>query len=177
MSDNIEELEQQVLAHLDDGLSMSLGLTTTDSEYSISFIKEKLILCSTFQERLSDIMMKLTRVSIEATRMGFAAKQRLDLRYNERKSSQDYQDQPREKKTVWLQSAIKDQQEAAERWNALRRVVSEVKDAIGERAQTMKRLDSDLRLHSKLLEMVPPEGRGATSPGSYTGSHAGEIEL
>lgn len=174
---NPEEVEARVLQLLDDGSSMTLGLTTEDSDYNIDFVRQKLALCSTYLERLSDISMKLTRISVEVTRAARGVSQTLKIRMNQLKATDGYREQSREQKTPWLLSATRGEQEAAERWNGLRSVVSEVKDAIGERAQTMKRLDSDLRLHSKLIELAPQEGRGATSPRSYTGSSASEIDI
>lgn len=168
--DIIVELETKVLGHLDGALGMELKLSGDDGDYSLQFVRQKLALCSTFQERLSDIMMKLTRISIDVTKQMAASRYLHEAKVAEVKASGPYKDAPREHKGNLLRANTQEEQNLSDRWITLRRVVSEIKEAIGERAQTMKRLDSDLRLHSRLLEMVPPENRGSTSPTSFTGS-------
>jgi len=133
--------------------------------------------CSTYQERISDVMMKLTKVSIEVQKVAHGKKLELLFKTNELKDSKEYKELPRNDKTAWLQVQLSKTQDEAESWNSLKRVVSEVKEAVGERAQTLKRLDSDLRLHTKLLEMSNEEGRGASSPASFTGSASEGVDI
>jgi len=176
MSD-IADLEERVMALLDDAMSMSLGLSEDDSLYNLIFIREKVAKCSTYQERISDVMMKLTKVSIEVQKVAHGKKLELLFKTNELKDSKEYKEAPRNEKTAWLQTQLMGAQDEAESWNTLKRVVSEVKEAVGERAQTLKRLDSDLRLHTRLLEMSNEEGRGASSPGAFTGSSSEEVDI
>jgi len=172
-----EDLENEVLQLLDDGMNMRLGLSTDDSDYSLHFIRQKVALCSTYQERLSDIMMKLSRISLETTRVASGRHRLLEMKRSELKGSTTYAEQPRDQKTPWLEGKLQELREEAERWSSLKRVVSEVKEAIVERAQTMKRLDSDLRLHTRLIEVQGPEGQGATSPKAYTGTSSTEVDI
>ncbi|HEC60638.1 MAG TPA: hypothetical protein ENI27_00095 [bacterium] len=174
---DIEELNEQVMGLLDDAQAMKIGLTTDESKYNLYFIREKVTRCATYQERISDVMMKLTRVSIEVQRIAMGKKLELMFKTNELKSGDEYKDLSRDEKTSWLQSNLRGAQEETESWISLKRVVSEVKEAIGERANTLKRLDSDLRLHTKLLEMMGEEGRGATSPTAFTGSNSEEVDI
>lgn len=172
-----EILEERILGLLDTATGMQLGLSEEDSDYTLDFLKKKLAMCSYYTERLSDIMMELTKISLEATRISSSKNNLLSLKHNELKASSTYSEQPRDKKTSWLESQLGTYRGEAERWNMLRRVVSEVKDAVGERGQTMKRLDSDLRLHSKLLEMTPPGARGAAAPTGFQGSSSDELDI
>lgn len=89
----------------------------------------------------------------------------------------DSQPRPRDRKTAWLEQELQGLREEAEQWKLFKGVVSEVRKAVEERSQTMKRLDSSLRLHAKLIEMAPPEGRGPTSSNAYTGPKAGEVDI
>ena len=61
----------------------------------------------------------------------------------------------------------------AERWMQLKRAVSEVREAVGERAAMIRRLDSDLRLHARLYE-VKVAGGALPPPGFKPGSSKGE---
>lgn len=176
MSD-IKELETRVLSLLDDATSMTLGLSEDDSEYSLIFIREKVAKCSTYQERISDVMMKLTKVSIEVQKVAHGKKLELLYKTSELKDGAEYKEMHMHHKTPWLDMQLAEAKDEAESWNSLKRVVSEVKEAVGERAQTLKRLDSDLRLHTKLLEMSNEEGRGASSPTAFTGSSSEEVDI
>jgi len=176
MSD-IQALGEEVMSLLDDAMKMVVGLSEDDSQYNLMFIREKVAKCATYQEKISDVMMKLTRVSIEVQRVAAGKKLGLLQKKNTLKGSEEYKAQLREDKAAWYQEQIGADEEAAEEWNTLKRVVSEVKEAVSERAQTLKRIDSDLRLHTKLLEMSNEEGRGASSPHSYTGSNSPEMDI
>lgn len=163
------EIEAKVLEFLDDAIAMELKLTEDENDYSLHFVREKLAKCGTYLERLSDLQMKLTKLSIDVTKKQAAVQGLYHSRLIEVRGSEVYRNAPRHAKADLLTEGCLGAHVECESWMALKRMVSEVKEAIGDRAQTMKRLDSDLRLHSKLLEMVPHEGRGATHPSSYTG--------
>ena len=165
------------MALLDDAMDMKLGLSEDDSDYNIFFIREKVTKCATYQERISDVMMRLTRVSIEVQKVAHGKKLALTFETNEVRDGLEYKELPQNEKTGWLQNKLKEATDVAESWNTLKRVVSEVKEAVSERASTLKRLDSDLRLHTKLLEMSNEEGRGASSPTGFTGSKTAVLDI
>lgn len=160
------------MALMDDAMALSLGLSEDDSVYDLTFISKKLAICATYQERLSDIMMKLTMRSIEVHRVSSGQRRLLEMKERELKEGVEYAALAREEKGPWLGKNLQERRDEAERWNTLKRVVLEVKEAVSERAQMMKRLDSDLRLHSKLYEAKV--AAGATSRRSFTGTdHSG----
>lgn len=169
------ELEEQIMDLLDNGQSMKVGLSEEDSDYDLNFISSKLAKLSVYQERLSDIQMKLTRISLEVKRVGSQKSSILRLKEREIRSSDEYHNLTREEKTPWLATQLETVREDAEEWKILGQLVSEVKEAIGERAGTMKRLDSDIRLHAKIFEAKV--AAGATSPSSYTGNSTEEVEI
>jgi len=174
----IEFVETDILTLLDHALETNLNMVEDEDAYDIPYISKKLAQVGVFQERLSDIMMKLTKYSIEITRQSSNSKSLLDLAEQTYRDSDTYKHLPRDEKTNWLQSQLNKDRELNERWAVLKRIVSEVKDAVTERAQTMKRLDSDLRLHSKLYESKGhTKATGGSSPTAYTGNAQGDMSI
>lgn len=170
-----DEVEAQLLSYLDDAATLQVGMAEDDSQYTLNFISEKLALASLYQERLGDLGMKIARLSIEVRRASGAAQSLLKLKHRQFKGSVDYQDLPRDEKSLWLEDQLSDYQEDHEGWKLLQSMVSEVKEAVADQANVVKRIDSDLRLHSKLYEQKV--AAGATSPDSYTGNNTDEIEI
>jgi hypothetical protein len=173
-----EEIEAEVEHLLDQAIAHQLGMSEHDTDYKLTYISEKLAKVSHMIEALSDIQMKLARISLKVTKQTGNAKSLLALKERQAKDSPEYRAQTREHKSVWLANQLISEQDTAVKWAGLHRVVSEVKEAVAERAQTMKRLDSDIRLHAKLYETKVAAGAaGATSPTSYTGSESPELDL
>lgn len=156
-------------------MSMQVGLTDDDSDYDLVYISDKLKKVSVYQERLSDIQMMLTRMSLEIIKMARATQGVLNIRERELKATEDYRDTPLNEKALWMANHLGEVGKEAENWRLLSKMVSEVKDAVAERAGTMKRLDSDIRLHTKIYEAKVVAG--ATSPTSYSGSSVKEVDI
>jgi phosphoglycerate-specific signal transduction histidine kinase len=174
-AERTDELEEKVLKLFEEAAALRPGLSIDDSVYDLNYITEKLTSISTGLEKLSDIMMSLSRISLETTRAANSASTALDLANKEGKASPDYVDQPREQRSFWLANQTQTQREATERWQQLQRIVSEVKEAVADRVGTMKRLDSDIRMHRQLLEAKVHAG--ATSPASYKGQKTPDLSL
>lgn len=172
---SVEELEEQLNGWLEQAMSMTVGLSMDDSAYDLNFISEKLALISVFQERLSDIMMKLTQFGLQISKRSRAEGAKRTLRLKELKASEQYADLPVNEKSYWLANQLQLQEEEAEKWSTIAHMVSEIRSAVGERAATMKRLDSDIRLHTKIYEAKV--AAGATSPSSYTGNSTKDLDL
>lgn len=153
---------------LDLALSMRLGLTADDAAYDVPFISQKIAVCSKFQEDLADAMARLARINIEVHRVEASLRGLLPLKELQFKGTSQYEQMDRDKKSLWLTTTLEPDRLELERWNGLKRAVSEVQRAVNEKAQTMKRLDSDLRLQAKLFETR--YGAGATSPVRPTAS-------
>jgi hypothetical protein len=168
-----EKLEHDALELLDHALAMKLGLSEDDSD--LHFIGEKLAKVGVFQERLSDIQIELTKTAIEATRVHRGLSTSIRLKEKQAKASDHYANLPLNEKGFWLENQHADLKEQASRWNQLSSVVSEIRNAVTERTTTMKRLDSDLRLHARIYEAKV--AAGATSPSSYKGNNTKEIDL
>lgn len=172
---NPEQVENQLLALLDQAMAMQVGLSDDDSEYDLNYISDKLKRVSVYQERLSDIMMKLTRISLEVTKVSRSTQGLVNIKLRELKATDDYRDTPLNEKALWTANQLGDTEKEAEAWRVLSKMVSEVKEAVAERAGTMKRLDSDIRLHTKIYEAKV--AAGATSPASYTGTSTEEVDI
>jgi len=128
-------------------------------------------------ETLSDLLMELTRVAIQVTPMALNTKSLLDLKEEDLKASDDYEQIQRSKKRAWVREQLGDLPADAERWMNLKRAVLEVREAVGERAQTIKRLDSDLRLHARLYEAGMAAGAQPRPGFGSQGSTAPELSI
>lgn len=177
-----DDIEAFALEWLDALLGFKLGLREDDSEYDLVFLGQKLAQCAWATEQVSDALFQLSRVSIEVVKAETAAHRVWESKVRELKASPDYQSQDRDQKTPFLQARCLEQEERALRWTGVKKLVSEVKDAVGQRGQDLKRLDSDLRLTARLLEAKLASGaagkgtpqRGAKAPG---GAQEGELDI
>lgn len=175
MNKDPTQLESEATTLLDRALSMRLELSEDDSDYDLHFISQKLAKVGVYLERLSDIQMDLTRTAIVATRQHKTLSARVRIQEKQAKASDEYYSLPTNEKAYWLENRLTDLKEQAGTWAQLAATVSEVRNAVTERATTMKRLDSDLRLHARIYEAKV--AAGATSPSSYKGNNTSEIDL
>lgn len=170
-----KKVEAKAEALHEAAMDLTLGMSDQDSMYDLTYIRTKLAQATSHIEKLSDILMELTKISLNVTNMVGQGKALLRVRETELKETEEFKELSRHEKTAWLTSQLQDEREENEAWMLLYRMVSTVKDSVSDRAQTMKRLDSDIRLHAKLYEQGVASG--ATSPTSYKGSNTTEIDL
>ena len=152
-----------------------LDLSPDSEEYDLHYISKKLAACTHHQEQLSTLLLNLTRVNLAVTNMNRGASTALELKSRQLKDSEDYKCLPRDEKSTWLAGQLQNLREEADAWIDLRKAVSEVREAVAERASTMKRLDSDLRLHSKLYETKVSQG--AIPRPTYSANPDDDIDL
>lgn len=164
---HLEALFEQAETHV--------GLSEDDSVYDLHYISGKLALLSSHLETLSDIQFSLTKISLEVRRKVGALKSLLTVRERELKGGLEYIETPRDQKSVWLGNQLQELRELFEGWQFTERMVSEIREAVDDRSGILKRLDSDLRLHSKLYEAKVTHG--AHSPASLPGGDAKDIDL
>jgi hypothetical protein len=175
MPTTLQGIEEFILASLDEALGMELGLSEDDSDYDLNFITSKLAKVSVYQEKLSDMMLRLTRVGLEINRVATTKASALKFRDSKLRNTTEYKNTPSALRGEWLSNQLDDARKDSEQWTLLKSAVSSVKDAVAERASTMKRLDSDLRLQTRLLEARI--AAGASSPYSFPGNGTDDIEL
>lgn len=170
-----EQIEERILTILDEALNMRLELDEDESVYNITYISNKVAKCARFQERLSDMTMELTKIQIPLSQLIAGEHARLRRKTEELKASAEYENEPRSNKTAWLSNQLEADRDTEIRWSALKTAVSQVKEAVVDRASTMKRLDSDLRLQSKLYEQKV--AAGATPPPTFNGDKDEGLDL
>jgi len=100
----------------------------------------------------------------------------LKVRLGLMKGSDSYDSLSRSEKSSWLQEHIEEEENEVNDWALARMVVLEVKDAIGDRIQMFRRLDSDIRLHERMLTAQSESERLAPSEFSPT-SDSEEVRL
>jgi len=169
------EIEETILGYLEHAIEMRLELSEDDSDYDLHFITKKVAQVSAYTERLSDMMLQLTKIGIQCTRCAGDMAASMRLKTESLKASEEYGDTPRSARAEWLSNQLEGPREEAERWKQIAAAVSSIKEAVAERASTMKRLDSDLRLQSKLLEAKI--AAGATSSNSFLGAGTSSIDI
>lgn len=145
--------EEVVMGYLHQLMEMKLDLSSEEGDYDIRYIGAKLAMCSSLLEKMGDIQLKLTKISLEVTKVWAGLDVSLRLMEERLKASDTYQEQPRETKALWLSSSMDSSRDVLVRFTYLRKVVSEVRGALAEKIQMVKRLDSDIRLQQKLLEV------------------------
>lgn len=182
MGDHMKSLQvdaasllQIALRLLDDAEAMRLRLRKDDAAYDINFIRTKLGIAGVYMERLCDIQMKLTRMSIDTNTMIERTKSNYHQRDAELKMSVPYQKLPRTEKGPWLAQQLAQERSELDSWIHLSRSLAEVREAVSSKAQTMNRLDSQLRAHAKLFEHGVRAG--ATSATAYTGADLDPVDV
>lgn len=158
-TDQVLEMAGKIL---DVTMMMELQLSENEVDYDLPYICQKLAQCSVFMERLSDAHMKLTQISVGTKNKLYRAQGLLKIGKKDAEMNGDYE------------KLMKLEVDVAE-WNHARRMVEEVRDAVKDRAQLMKRLDSDIRLHQRLLE--DKVKAGASTGIGYQGKTADDLNL
>jgi len=126
-----EHLTDVVHSLFEEAAALQLNLSHDDSVYDLNYISDKLAKSSFVQEKLAELQMRLTRISLVVIRAGG--------------------------------------------YDKLRKTIKEVKEAVANQVQTMRRLDSDIRLHHKLLEAKV--AAGADGIMGYKSDKKDEINL
>ena len=156
------EIESQVMLYLDRVIDLKLELSEDDSVYTLPYLREKLTTCSRQLELASDIGMALTKIQIELRRLVSSKSGLVSIKTMEWRATEEYLKQPSAIRTAWLSQKVMKEHIDFVEWESSLKMVLEVKEAVSEKMTILKRLDSDLRLQTKLLEMAPPEAQGPT---------------
>lgn len=144
--------DELVRGFLDEAISLKLNLSGDEEVYDLQYIGDRLAQCSMCMEKLSEIQLGLTRISLEVIKKSSAAEAYVRRLEERLRGSLEYDELPRDKKAAWLQDKLNVARDNSGSFSYLRRVVSEVRGAVADKIQMFRRLDSDVRLHQKLLE-------------------------
>lgn len=169
--EKMESAETVLLKILEDATSLRIGLDEEDSEFDLEFITTKLRKIAIYHERISDLGMQVSKISIEV-RNGLTAAVNIARHKEAEYRANGYLAEPRDDRRNWLEDKLAPFETDKNLWKGLVAVVSEVKVAVESKAGTLKRLDSDLRLHVKIIEQAGTAG--ITNPNSW--NKAGRIE-
>jgi len=173
-----EKVQERVLEILEAVLPLKIGLSEDDSVYDLSFLSQKLALCSATMEKLSEFQLALTRINMDVINATDYLRIQIGAQERGFKDSDQYKDLPRDQKSAWVHSQVGELKDVLESWQSLKRMVSEVKEAVGERVQTIKRLDSDIRLHKGLIEAKVAAGAASADNSlRFDPSTEGDIKL
>jgi hypothetical protein len=160
-----QDLEQRLLLLHEEALGMELDISGDDEAYTLKYISEKLAKCSFILERLNRIQGELAKISLELINRRGRTAPMLRIKEKEFKASSEYQELDRNSKGHWLEEQLQVLREEEQVWSYLTRVVSEVKESVGERIQTLRRSDSAIRLQQKLLELTI--GKTGSNPNKF----------
>lgn len=150
-----EEIQGMALELMESGDALVLQLTGKDSDFTLDFLQEKLVRCSAFQERLAEIISHLTRYAIPVLQVCDGTELQVQVRELELTEEPAYKAlKNATDRNRWLKGTLaKDPVYIEHRaWRLTRSILTEAKQVVSRRAETMKRLDADIRLHEKILE-------------------------
>jgi hypothetical protein len=144
--------------YLDEIISMEVGISDEAEDYDLLYISSKLALCAKSQERLSEIQLHLTKISIGVSRTSSDISVVLKAKERALKADPSYVSNSREERGHWLDLQLGVEKKEDLIWQDIKRTVSTIREVLGDRVQTIRRLDSDLRLHQKLFEAKVASG-------------------
>lgn len=170
-----EDLQKLLVQFMEDAFNMNPELDEDEGMYDLVYIGTKLAKCSSFLQKLSDMQMMLTTIRLHVIGQTSTSRALLSLTEKQLKASEEYANTPREKKAYWIEESTQELRKATQDWTFLQRTVSEISETIAERVVHIRRQESAVRLHQKLLENKVSSG--ATSSSAYTGTKATELDL
>lgn len=170
-----DKIEQECLGLLDQAMSMEVGLDNGEADYDLNFIASKLKAVTIFMERLSDIQIMLTKYTIVVRQQASNCETIHKIAKEQLHVKPEFRNIPAVDRVVLEREQLGETLTTWERWRDVAATLTLVNNAVSDRAGTIKRLDSDLRLHSKLYEQRVAQG--ATSPHSFKGASIEEIDV
>lgn len=153
-----EELAAEALRIFNYVQSLRLDLSDDDAMYDLTYIGKMTAMCASIMEKVSDAQMQITKLGLEARKWEHGAS--LVLREEERKliNGKGYKENPISARKDWLKMQLQPFIQEVEVWDQVSKSINEVKETVNERMSTVKRLDSDVRLHHKLYETKVASG-------------------
>lgn len=148
LDNNVAKLE----ATLDRVMTMEVCISEMDVDYTLEYIAEKLALVTAYCERLSSHSTLLSRHSIPIIRASKSAKALIRIKNAQFMNSTEYRSKLRGRQKPWLEAQLIPYYQASNNWDVLEKSVAIVQDAIAEKMSTFRKIDSALRLHTKIFE-------------------------
>jgi len=174
--EELRELDKQLKADMAEAVAMNLALPPEASAYDLEFINEKLAKVGSYMSTLSNMLARHSVINLEVAEVEVNLKNLPREKERELKASPDYDSLPLNQKANWIDRELKSVREENAFWFTLSRTVSEVRRTVLGRMDDMKRLESTIRLQSKILEARVASG--ATSNIRFpTGHSKGDLDL
>lgn len=149
----VEQIETEALALMTAAGELTIDLSENEEDYDLPYIAAQLAKCSSYGERLADMLAALTQVKIEVLREADRAMNALEIAEAEAEISEIYADyKPASKRAAHIRLAVRTEVDEKRAWKGLDATLREVREDVSRRAEMIRRLDSDLRLHQKIIE-------------------------
>lgn len=135
-----QEVETRALALFELTLAVEVNLSADDTQYDLQYISEKLTKCASAMESVGDLQMKLAQLELATIRVTALAKATAQgMKHDESEASDSLRKQVRE-------------------WDTSEQIVKKVRESMDGKMQLIRRLDSDVRQHQKMLELKVAAG-------------------
>lgn len=162
-----EAVEAQAVEILERASELVLGLSVDESDYDLDYLTERLAKCSSYQERLVEMATRLTLLEIPVLRVISSEEVEVDAYAAELMESETYRGLAASERARWVKGKIAGRRRAYSAWKSTKQALYEVKKAVSRRVETMRRLDSDLRLHAGILEAKLGHGAVPRDPDRF----------
>lgn len=151
-----QEVEVKALSLFELTLAVEVNLSADDTQYDLQYISEKLTKCASAMETVGDHQMKLAQLELATIRTAALARSAAQgMKHDESDASDAKRKEVRE-------------------WDTAEQVVKKVRESMDGKMQLIRRLDSDVRQHQKMLELKV--AAGATTL-TYKGGKLKERQL
>lgn len=160
---------------LEEASSIKIDISAEGAAYHRQYISDKVAKISSSLERLNELLMNLTKVSLQARRIQQHYAEIVKFKKINAKVSAEYAECPRDYREKLLSDLLAGDEKELDIWESLYYYITEVKTAIADKAATIRRIDSDLRLQQKLLEVSSDEVPMKTA--AFRGLATEEIDL
>lgn len=182
-----EQVQDEAVGLMAAAAELAIGLSENEDDYDLPYIARQLAKCSAYAERAGEMLSRLAVLKVRTLQARDKAQNQLAVRRDELEEEAEHEwKQSRTARPTSaagrareLNRSLNASEEAAELrgWELAHKVLREVREEVGRRAETIKRMDSDLRLHQRVIEAkvfsgaIPRPGRlgDEESPG-YRGA-------
>lgn len=148
-----EQIEAEALSLMEAAGRLTIQLSENEEDYDLRYLATQLAKCSSYGERLAAMLARLTQMKIVVLREVDRATNALEIREAEVQLDPKTDDvKPMAKRDAHIRLRTLGPREEKRIWKGLDAVLREVREDVSRRAELIRRLDSDLRLHQKLIE-------------------------
>lgn len=148
----LEKNKQKLSNTLDRVLEMEVGISDNSEDYTLEYIAAKLALVTAYSEKLSTYSTLLASHSLAVINGARSAKSYVKIRTAQIMLSPEYQAKSGSRQKAWLEVKIAPLTISATNWEIFEKSLNVVQDAIAEKMTTFRKIDSSLRLQTRIYE-------------------------